>query len=114
MKYIVTETYDELSALAADLIAAQVIMKPNCVLGLATGSSPVGTYKSLIERYESGRLDFSRVRSINLDEYVGLKGDHPQSYRKFMQDNLFDHVNIKPENTFVPCGIAKDLDGECV
>ncbi len=113
MKYIVTENYEQLSALAADIIAAQVIMKPNCVLGLATGSSPVGTYRELVKKYEAGRLDFSAVRSVNLDEYVGLKGDHPQSYRFFMQDNLFNHVNIKPENTFVPCGIAANLGAEC-
>ena len=113
MKFITTQTYDELSLKAATLIASQVNVKPNCVLGLATGSSPVGIYRYLVEWYNKGELDFSDVTSVNLDEYVGLKGDHPQSYRYFMQSNLFDHVNIKPENTYVPNGCAADFDAEC-
>ena len=113
MKFITTETYDQLSHKAATIIASQVIVKPNCVLGLATGSSPVGIYKNLVKWYNQGDLDFSKVTSINLDEYVGLKGDHPQSYRFFMQDHFFNHENILPENTYVPNGCAEDFDKEC-
>ena len=86
------KTYEEMSALAAGMIGAQVILKPDCVLGLATGSSPIGTYKKLVESCEKGLLDFSGVRTVNLDEYCGLSGDNPNSYRYFMNDNLFDHV----------------------
>ena len=113
MKFIHVDTYEKLSHQAANIIAAQVTMKPNCVLGLATGSSPVGVYKDLIARYNNGDLDFSRVVSINLHEYVGLTGKDDQSYRYFMQDNFFDHINICPENTFVPNGVAADLEKEC-
>ena len=112
MKYIVVNTYDELSNKAADLIAAQMIVKPNCVLGLATGSSPVGTYKRLIEDNKAGKIDFSTVTSVNLDEYVGLDGSNDQSYRYFMNDNLFNHVNIDKAKTFVPNGCAADLAAE--
>ncbi len=112
MKYIVTKTYEELSNKAADLIAAQIIVKPNCVLGLATGSSPVGTYKRLIEDNKAGKIDFSTVTSVNLDEYVGLDGSNDQSYRYFMNDNLFNHVNIDKAKTFVPNGKAADLAAE--
>ena len=113
MNFISVSTYEELSRKGAALIAAQILMKPNCTLGLATGSSPVGIYRCLIEQYNKGDLDFSKVTSINLDEYVGLAGDHEQSYRYFMQTNLFDHVNIDPANTFVPNGCADDLNAEC-
>ncbi len=112
MKYIITQTYDELSNKAADIIAAQIIMKPDCVLGLATGSSPVGTYKRLIEDNKSGKINFSAVTSVNLDEYVGLDVTNDQSYRYFMNDNLFDHVNIDKNKTFVPNGCAADLKAE--
>lgn len=112
MKYIVTKNYEELSRKAADLIAAQIIVKPNCVLGLATGSSPVGTYKELIKRNENGTIDFSDVTSVNLDEYVGLNGTNDQSYRYFMNYNLFDHVNIDKSRTHVPNGCAADLKAE--
>ena len=112
MKYIVVNTYDELSNKAADLIAAQILVKPNCVLGLATGSSPVGTYKRLIEDNKAGKIDFSTVTSVNLDEYVGLDGSNDQSYRYFMNDNLFNHVNIDKVKTFVPNGCAADLAAE--
>ncbi len=112
MKFITVKTYDELSNKAADIIAAQVIVKPECVLGLATGSSPVGTYKRLIADYESGKLDFSTVTSVNLDEYVGLDGSNDQSYRYFMNTNLFDHVNIDKARTFVPSGTADNLADE--
>ena len=89
-------------AKAANIISAQIIMKPDCVLGLATGSSPIGTYKQLIEWYNKGDLDFAKVTTINLDEYKGLDPDNDQSYRYFMNTNLFDHVNIDKARTFVP------------
>lgn len=112
MKYIVTKTYEELSRKAADIIAAQIIQKPNCVLGLATGSSPVGAYKKLAEYNKNGTIDFSDVTSVNLDEYVGLDVSNDQSYRYFMNDNLFNHVNIDKARTHVPNGLAKDLKAE--
>ena len=105
--------YASMSRKAANIISAQVIMKPDCVLGLATGSTPIGTYKQLIEWYNKGDLDFSRVTSVNLDEYKGLSGDNEQSYRYFMNQNLFSQVDIKLENTFVPSGVASDLEKEC-
>ncbi len=112
MKFITVKTYDELSNKAADIIAAQIIVKPNCVLGLATGSSPVGTYKRLISDNKCGKIDFSTVTSVNLDEYVGLDGTNDQSYRYFMNTNLFDHVNIDKARTFVPSGTADNLADE--
>lgn len=102
-----------MSRKAANIISAQIIMKPNCVLGLATGSSPVGTYQQLIEWYKKGDLDFSQVTSINLDEYKGLGPDNDQSYRYFMNTNLFNHVNINKNHTFVPDGLEKDSDKAC-
>ncbi len=113
MKVMQLKNYDELSRSAADLIAAQVLMKPDCVLGLATGSTPVGTYKMLIENYKSGKLDFSAVTSVNLDEYVGLDESSDQSYRYFMNHQLFDHINIDKARTHVPDGKAADLQAEC-
>ena len=112
MKIITVDTYDKLSRQAANIISAQVILKPDSVLGLATGSSPLGTYKQLIEWYKKGDIDFSQVTSVNLDEYVGLSGTNDQSYRYFMDNNFFNHINIKKENTFVPDGCAKDLAAE--
>lgn len=105
--------YDAMSRKAANIISAQIIMKPNCVLGLATGSSPIGTYKQLIEWYKKGDLDFSQVTSINLDEYKGLGPDNDQSYRYFMNTNLFDHVNIDKSRTFVPNGLEPDSRKAC-
>ena len=101
MKFIKVKTYEELSHKAALLIAAQMTVKPNSVLGLATGSTPVGTYKELIKMNQAGDIDFSTVTSVNLDEYAGLSGDHDQSYRYFMNNNLFKHININIENTNV-------------
>ncbi len=112
MKFIKVKTYEELSRKAALLIAAQMTVKPESVLGLATGSTPVGTYKELIKMNEAGDIDFSTVTSVNLDEYVGLDGTNDQSYRYFMNDNLFDHVNIRKDHTFVPNGCAEDLAAE--
>ena len=104
MRLIIAKDYADVSRKAANIIAAQIHLKPDCVLGLATGSSPVGTYKELIAKYESGELDFSQVRTINLDEYVGLTKDHDQSYAYFMRTNLFDHVNIDQANCNIPDG----------
>lgn len=105
--------YKDLSRKAANVISAQVIMKPNAVLGLATGSSPVGTYQQLVEWYRKGDVDFSSVTSVNLDEYKGLSGDNDQSYRYFMNTNFFDHINIKKERTFVPDGTEPDSEKAC-
>lgn len=113
MRIIRTENYEELSRRAADLIAAQILIKPDCVLGLATGSTPEGTYKELTERFEKGILDFSQVSSVNLDEYRGLSGDNDQSYRYFMNHHLFDHVNIDKARTHVPNGLEPDSDKAC-
>ena len=113
MKIYSTKDYDAMSRKAADILAAHVILKPDCVLGLATGSTPIGMYKQLIEWYNQGVLDFSQVHTVNLDEYRGLAPTHDQSYRYFMQHNLFDHVNVKPENTNVPNGLAADPEAEC-
>ncbi len=105
--------YNDMSKKAAQIIFAQIIMKPNCVLGLATGSSPIGTYEQLIEWYNKKELDFSEVTSINLDEYKGLSPKDPQSYRYFMNSHLFDHVNIDKNRTFVPDGLATDPKKSC-
>lgn len=112
MKFIKTKTYEEMSAKAAEIIAEQVRGKGNPVLGLATGSTPVGIYKELIAAYNKGELDFSRVTSVNLDEYIGLDGSNDQSYRYFMDNNLFNHINIDKAKTFVPSGIAADIEKE--
>ncbi len=113
MRIIAAKTEKEVGLKAAELIAAQVTTKPDSVLGLATGSSPLTTYAQLAAWYESGDLDFSRVTSVNLDEYVGLPGTHEQSYRYFMNTNLFSKINIDPARTNVPSGTAKDLQAEC-
>ena len=113
MRTYITEDYQAMSRRAAHIIAAQVHLNPACVLGLATGSTPIGMYKQLIEWYKAGDLDFSQVKSVNLDEYAGLAPTHDQSYRYFMQDNLFNHVDIAPENTNVPDGLAADTLAEC-
>ncbi len=112
MQFITVKTYEELSRKAANIIAAQIIQKPECVLGLATGSSPLGAYAGLVEKYENGDLDFSTVTSVNLDEYAGLDGTNDQSYRYFMNTNLFTKVNIDMEKTHVPNGCAADLAAE--
>lgn len=98
---------------AADVIEETIKQKPNCVLGLATGSTPIPTYQELIKRYREGRIDFSQVRSFNLDEYYGLKPDHPQSYAYFMEENLFKHINIRKENVHIPSGTPDDLEAYC-
>lgn len=113
MRIIEAKDYKELSKHAANIIAAQIVMKPDCVLGLATGSSPIGTYDQLVEKYENGELDFSQVSSVNLDEYRGLDHENDQSYYYFMHEHLFDRVNIKAENTNVPDGTNPDAENEC-
>ena len=102
-----------MSRQAANIISAQVILKPNSVLGLATGSSPIGTYKQLIEWYEKGDLDFSQVKTVNLDEYVGLDITSDQSYVYFMRHNFIDHINIDLNNVHIPCGANMDTKAEC-
>lgn len=113
MKIYQAKNYQEMSRKAANIISAQIIMKPDAVLGLATGSTPIGTYQQLIDWYKKGDLDFSEIRSVNLDEYKGLPADNDQSYAYFMRTNLFDSVNIKKENTYIPNGLEEDIAKEC-
>ena len=113
MKVYKAKDYDAMSRKAANIIAAQVILKPNSVLGLATGSSPIGTYEYLAAKYQNGDVDFSGVTSVNLDEYKGLDASNDQSYRYFMNQNLFSKVNIPLENTYVPDGTEPDSDKAC-
>ena len=113
MKIIRAKDYQDMSRKAANIISAQVIMKPNCVLGLATGGTPVGTYAQLVEWYNKGDLDFSEVTTVNLDEYRGLPKEHPQSYWYFMNENLFSKVNIDPAKTNLPDGTNLDTAAEC-
>ena len=113
MRIIETKDYADMSRKAANLIAAQVTMKPDCVLGLATGSSPIGTYDRLVEMYEQGDLDFSGISTVNLDEYKGLNRENDQSYYYFMHEHLFDRVNIDAERTNVPNGMEPDAEKEC-
>ena len=113
MKVIVAKDYNEISKKAAQIIAAQITLKPNSVLGFATGSSPVGTYQELAKKNQAGKIDFSEITTVNLDEYRGLPQEHEQSYIKFMNENLFDHVNIDKANTYLPNGMAECPEEEC-
>ena len=113
MKIYKAKDYKDMSRKAANIISAQMIMKPNCVLGLATGSTPIGTYDQLVEWYNKGDLDFSEVTTVNLDEYKGLPRTNDQSYYYFMHQHLFDRVNIDPERTNVPNGMEPDAEKEC-
>ena len=113
MRIYKAKDYEEMSRKAAGIVSAQIIMKPDCVLGLATGSTPVGLYKQLIEWYRNGDLDFSAVRTVNLDEYKGISRENDQSYYYFMHQNLFDHVNIPAGNTHLPDGMEPDSEKEC-
>ena len=113
MKIYSAQDYQSMSRKAANILSAHVILKPDSVLGLATGSTPIGMYRQLIDWYNKGDIDFSQVHTVNLDEYLGLAPTHDQSYRYFMQTNLFDHVNVPPENTNVPNGLAPDPEAEC-
>lgn len=113
MRIYKAKDYADMSRKAANIVSAQVIMKPNCVLGLATGSTPIGLYKQLVEWFRKGDLDFSEVMTVNLDEYKGLSRENEQSYYYFMHQNLFDHVNIPVENTHLPNGMEPDSEKEC-
>ena len=113
MRIICAKDYNDVSRKAANIIASVIQLKPDCVLGLATGSSPVGTYQELIAKYNAGDLDFSKVSTVNLDEYVGLPKDHDQSYAYFMRTNLFDHVIIDQANCNIPNGMNPDAEREC-
>ena len=113
MKLIITKNYEELSKVAANEMANVVKNNPSAILGLATGGSPIGMYKELIRMNKAGEIDFSKVTTVNLDEYIGLSGDHPQSYRYFMNDNLFNHINIDKKNSYVPTGLAENVEEEC-
>jgi len=113
MKICRAKDYNDMSRKAANIISAQIILKPNCVLGLATGSTPLGTYRQLVEWYEKGDLDFSEVMTVNLDEYKGLSHENPQSYYYFMNENLFSKVNIDKHRTFLPDGTEPDSKTAC-
>ena len=113
MEIIVVKNYQEMSSCAAKYFAKVISDKPDCVLGLATGDTPIGMYDCLAEEYRQGKLDFSRVRSVNLDEYYPIPPDNNQSYRYFMNEKLFDRVNIRKDATMVPDGTAKDVESAC-
>ena len=113
MRIIVCENYEEVSKKAAQMILSQVTLKPNSVLGLATGSTPIGMYENLVSFNKKGDIDFSEVRTFNLDEYYKLPKENDQSYHYFMYKNLFDHININPENIHIPNGMTDDVDAEC-
>ena len=113
MKFIVCENYDEMSKEAAKIVADLLKVKKDAILGLATGSTPIGLYKELISEYNAGNISFKDVKTFNLDEYYPINKDNDQSYYYFMNDNLFNHVDINKSNTFVPNGVAEDLDVEC-
>lgn len=113
MRIVRAKDYNDMSRKAANILSAQVIMKPNCVLGLATGSTPVGTYAQLVEWYNKGDLDFSNVTTVNLDEYKGLNRENDQSYYYFMNEHLFSKVNVNHERTFLPDGTEKDSEKAC-
>ena len=113
MEIIIAANYDEMSKLAGDMIERQLLRKPSSVLGLATGSTPVGLYKDLVRRHKQEVLDFSKVITFNLDEYLDLSPSHPQSYRYFMDQNLFNHINLDPKNIHVPYGHASEVEEFC-
>jgi glucosamine-6-phosphate deaminase len=113
MEIIVTKDYEEMSDRAAEIVISEIGAKPNLALGLATGSTPEGLYARLVKAHRDQGLDFSRVTTFNLDEYVGLAPDHEQSYRCFMSKHLFDHINIRKDRTHVPDGLAMELGRYC-
>ena len=113
MKILKFATYEEMSAAAADIIAKQISIKKDSVIGLATGSTPVGMYKKLAEMNQAGIIDFASVKTVNLDEYYPIDPENRQSYRYFMNDNLFNHINIDKANTYVPNGAADNADEAC-
>ena len=113
MKLFIEKDYDALSKRAASILIEEISKKEDIILGLATGSTPIGTYKELIRAHKEDGLDFSKVKTFNLDEYIGLDGCHPNSYRYFMDEHLFNHINIDKSNTHVPDGKAEDLEAYC-
>lgn len=113
MRILIGKDYAEISKKAALMVAAQIMLKPNSVLGLATGSTPLGLYRELIVMFQRGELDFSAVKTVNLDEYYPIAPDHPQSYHYFMYDHLFNHINVKPENIHLPKGNTDRVKAEC-
>lgn len=113
MRFICARDYQDMSRKAANIISAQVIIKPASVLGLATGSTPLGIYRQLIDWYNREDIDFSRISSVNLDEYRGLAPEHPQSYHRFMFQSFFDHINIDPTRAYLPDGMAEDAAEAC-
>lgn len=113
MKVIIYERADELNLKGAALFEQLLFEKPDAVLGLATGSTPIGIYNELIKKYRDGKIDFSRARAVNLDEYIGLSPKDGQSYSYFMRKNLFSHINIQPENCHIPDGTAENVGAEC-
>jgi glucosamine-6-phosphate deaminase len=113
MRIVKTKNYHEMSKQGASILAAEVMLKPNCVLGLATGSTPIGTYEQLIERYNRGEVDFSQIATVNLDEYKGLEKEDDQSYYYFMNNHLFDGINVDQKRTYLPDGMALDSEKEC-
>lgn len=112
MKLVVVKDYEEMSKVAAEVMGKVINEKPDAVLGLATGGTPIGMYKELINMNKAGKVDFNKVTTVNLDEYIGLAGTHEQSYRYFMNKNLFDHINIDKEKTYVPNGLAENIEEE--
>lgn len=112
MRIIITDSYEKMGMEAANIVAGQVYLKPNSVLGLATGSTPVSMYQRLAAVHRTVGLDFSEVTTFNLDEYIGMSPDNPQSYHYFMQENFFKHINIRPENVYLPDGMAADMIAE--
>ena len=113
MRIIKTRDYDDMSRKTANMIAAQIMFKPDSLLGLATGASPIGAYKCLVEDYKNGNVDFSKISSVNLDEYHGIGADNDQSYHYFMNHHLFNHVNINADNVHIPDGLEPDAEKEC-
>jgi glucosamine-6-phosphate deaminase len=113
MSILITEGYEEMSKKAALMVAAQVTIRPSSVLGLATGSTPEGMYKELVAMYKQGEIDFSEVKTFNLDEYYPIEDHNPQSYAYYMRKNLFDHININPLQVHIPNGTARDVETSC-
>lgn len=113
MKILIVKDYNEMSRKAANIVASQIILKPDSVIGLATGDTPKGMYKELVKLYEDDDIDFAQVKTFNLDEYYGLDKENPESYHYYMMENLFKHVNIKEENINVPNGMAESIEKEC-
>lgn len=113
MKVIVVKDYQAMSDLGAEIIANTIKANPSCTLGLATGSSPIGTYQNLVKAYEDKEISFKDVKTYNLDEYCGISRSHPQSYYYFMHDNLFNHVDVREENVHIPAVSNDNLDEDC-